>query len=140
MTRLHIQRILRALACAIGIAGIAACGGGGTPITPSGPSAHTVGGTLVGLSGSGLVLQNNAGDDLAVTANSTSFSFATALATGAAYTVTVKTQPGNPTQVCSVTNGAGTVGSTNITNIVIACTGGGFTVGWSCSPTSPRPA
>lgn len=136
MIRLPIQRIARALACAIGIAGIAACGGGGgggTPITAPGPISKTVGGSLVGLSGSGLVLQNNAGDDLAVSSSSTSFSFARALATGAAYSVTVKTQPGSPIQVCSVTNGAGTVGSINITDIVIICSGGGFTVGGTVS-------
>ena len=52
---------------------------------------YSVGGTVTGLSGS-VVLQDNAGDDLTVNSNGP-FKFATALANGAAYHVTVKTQP-----------------------------------------------
>ena len=89
-----------------------ATGGGG------GGTTHTVGGTVSGLSGTA-VLQDNAGDDLSVTANG-SFTFATALATGAAYTVTVKTSPAG--QSCTVANGTGTIGSANITNVAITCT------------------
>src|SRR5207253_2947324 len=37
------------------------------------------------------------------------------------YSVSVQTQPSNPTQVCTVTNGGGTVGATNVTNIAVAC-------------------
>ena len=52
----------------------------------------TVGGTVSGLSGT-VVLQDNGADNLTVTANGP-FTFATALAPGAAYAVTVKTNPG----------------------------------------------
>ncbi len=81
-------------------------------------SYYSVGGTVSGLSGS-LVLQDNSGDNLAVTANG-SFTFPTKLAAGAAYTVTVLTNPAG--QTCTVTNGSGTVGSADVTNVAVACT------------------
>ena len=71
-----------------------------------------------GLSGT-VVLQDNGGDDLSVTANG-SFTFATPLAGGAAYSVTVKTNPSG--QSCTVSNGSGTVGSANVTNVAVSCT------------------
>lgn len=49
----------------------------------------TVGGTVSGLVGTGLVLQNNGGDDLALSADGP-FTFATVVGNGAAYAVTVK--------------------------------------------------
>jgi hypothetical protein len=76
-----------------------------------------VGGTVSGLTGSGLVLQDNGGNNLAVSANGL-FTFTTALAGGSAYDVTVLTQPSS--QTCSVTSGSGTVIS-NVTNVLVAC-------------------
>ena len=76
---------------------------------------YTVGGTVSGLSGT-VVLQDNGGDNLSVTANG-SFTFATALASGAAYSVTVKTNPSG--QTCTVTSGSGTIGSANVTNVAV---------------------
>ena len=67
--------------------------------------ASTVGGTVSGLTGTGLVLQNNGGDNLSVAANGT-FNFATAVASGAAYAATVLTQPAG--QTCTVSNATGT--------------------------------
>ena len=69
---------------------IAACGGG-----KGGLPTFTVGGSVSGLSGTGLVLQDNGGDNLAVPSDG-NFNFATAVATGSAYAVTVKTQPSAP--------------------------------------------
>src|SRR5262249_10165965 len=89
---------------------------GGTA-TNGGGTTYTVGGTVSGLSGT-VVLQDNAGDDLSVTANG-SFTFATALASGAAYAVTVKTNPSG--QSCTVSSGSGTVGSANVTNVAVSC-------------------
>jgi large repetitive protein len=91
-----------------------------------------IGGTVSGLAGSGLVLQNNEGDDLAVNGNGT-FQFATLLASGATYHVTVKTHPTSPTQSCSVTNGSGTVDNASVTNIAVACATGRFTIGGTIS-------
>ena len=66
-----------------------------------------------------LVLKNNAGDALTINANSTSFTFATAVASGAAYAVTAGTQPSGLT--CSVSSGSGTIASANVTNVGVAC-------------------
>ena len=77
-----------------------------------------MGGTVSGLSGT-VVLQDNGGDNLTLTANGT-FTFATALASGAAYAVTVKTNPAS--QTCAVSSGTGTIGSANVTNVAVTCT------------------
>ena len=53
-------------------------------------------------------------------------------APGRAYGVTVKTQPGSPSQTCVAANGAGTVNS-NVTNISITCTTNTFTIGGTIS-------
>src|SRR5689334_17280729 len=58
-------------------------------------ASYTVGGTVSGLTGSGLVLQNGGGDNLAVAQNGP-FTFATALADGMAYDVSVLAQPSAP--------------------------------------------
>jgi 6-phosphogluconolactonase len=106
-----------------------ACGGGGgNSGPPPPPVTYTVGGTVTGLAGSGLVLQNNAGGDLAVSASV--FTFATGLSTSSTYAVTVKTQPSAPAQNCIVTNGSGTVGTANVTTVAVACsTEANYTVG-----------
>lgn len=93
-------------------------------------SSFSVSGTVSGLAGTGLILQDNAGDDLPITASG-SFTFATAVASGATYAVTVKAQPTNPTQTCAVTNGTGTIGSANVTNVAVVCTINTYTVGGS---------
>src|SRR5438270_830503 len=53
---------------------------------------YLIGGSVSGLAGSGLVLRDNGGDDLPVTANGT-FVFATSVPSGQTYNVTVRTQP-----------------------------------------------
>ena len=93
---------------------------GGTPTTGG---SYSVGGSVSGLSGTA-VLQDNGADNLSVSANG-SFTFATAVAQGAAYNVTVATNPSG--QVCSVANGSGVMGSANVTNVSVSC-GGAFSV------------
>lgn len=82
-------------------------------------SQHTVGGTVSGLAGSGLVLQLNGGSDLAIGANG-GFSFP-AIDEGSAYEVTVSTQPAGPAQTCTVEHGSGTLGSADVTDVAVAC-------------------
>ncbi len=65
-----------------------------------------------------MTLLDNGGDALTVTANGT-FTFTTALATGKAYKVTVGTQPTG--EICTVTGGSGTVGTANVTTVVVSC-------------------
>src|SRR5712671_261952 len=102
-------------------------GGSATgPVTT--PTTKTVGGTVTGLTGAGMVIENNGADDLTIIANG-NFTFKTAVTS--AYAVTIKTQPGSPTQNCTVAFGSGTA-STNITNVQINC-GSGLTVGGSVS-------
>src|SRR6267142_6393779 len=96
-------RALARLVVAIGC-GVAACDSPVQPLTLS----YTVGGAVTGLAGSGLVLVNNGGDDLTVSADGP-VTFGRALAKGAAYLVTVLTQPTNPAQTCVVRAGSGTV-------------------------------
>ena len=108
--------------CAAVLATLTACGGGDSgPATPPPAVSYTVGGTVTGLAGTGLTLQNNGGDDLAISASG-AFAFRTGLATDAKYAITVKTQPSSPAQSCLVSNGAGTVGTANITGVTVACT------------------
>ena len=87
---------------------------------PPAPTTYTIGGTVSGLTGSGLVLQDNGGNNLSVTASG-SFTFTTAVASGGAYAVTVLTQPSNPAQNCVVTGGSGTA-SANVANVQVTCT------------------
>ncbi len=85
------------------------------------PAMFTVGGTVTGLSGSGLVLQLNGSGNLAVSADG-SFSFSTSLNGGAAYLVTVLTQPSSPIESCIVSNAAGAVLNGNVSNVQVSCT------------------
>lgn len=98
-------------------------------LTGCGSSSHyKVGGTLTGLAtGQQVVLRNNGGDALTLTANG-AFNFATLVASGGNYSVTVATQPSG--QTCSAT-GANGMTSTNVTSVVVTCTSNSYTVGGS---------
>ena len=85
---------------------------------------YSVGGTLTGLTGTGLVLQDNSGDNLSLSSNGT-FAFSSGVDNGDAYSVTVATQPSNPTQTCTVHNGSGTIDGAAIINVVVSCTQAG---------------
>jgi len=90
----------------------------------------TVGGTLSGLTVSGLVLAN--GDDtLSVPAGASSFTMPTGVAYGSSYKVIVATQPTGLT--CNVTNGTGTMAADAVTNIAVKCSDEPLTVGGSIS-------
>jgi hypothetical protein len=91
-------------------------GGGGGGSQPT----HTVGGTVSGLAGSGLVLRNSGGDDLHVSADG-AFAFATAVTSGTAYAVTIAAQPTLPTQNCTVVHDSGTVGTANVIDVAVSC-------------------
>jgi hypothetical protein len=102
---------------------VAACGGGGDSGSGGGPApTYTVSGTVSGMrfTSLGIALKNNGGNDLAVPFNG-AFSFTTALASGSAYNVTIAIQATNPAQTCTVSNGSGTIGSSNVTNVRIDC-------------------
>ena len=136
----------------------------------------SVGGTISGLQGDQVVLQNNSGNDQVLTADG-SFTFsaqddgtdyevtvgpsarATEIDTcrsqpcglddqvliadggftfapqndGTGYDVTVATQPSDPSQTCSVSNGSGTLAGADVTNVEINCSTDQFTVGGTVS-------
>lgn len=93
------------------------------------PNTYTLGGTITGLTGAGLVL-NNGADTLTITpvTGSTPYVFGGSVADGSAYGVTILTQPVG--QVCVIPavgqqgqtgRSAGTMGSAKIENILIVC-------------------
>ncbi len=104
---------------------IAGPGSGSTP-----PPSFSVGGAVLGLSGSGLVLQNNGTNNLTISTDG-NFSFSTALTNGSSYSVTVAAQPDG--QTCSVTNGSGTINGANVMSVRVSCSALTYTVGGTVS-------
>jgi hypothetical protein len=88
-----------------------------------------IGGLVSGLDGSGLILQNNGGDDLAVPAGANDFTFSTTLTSGSDYSVTVSEQPDSPSQTCEVTGGSGAVGNDDVLGIGVNCETDRFFIG-----------
>jgi hypothetical protein len=80
----------------------------------------SIGGTVSGLNGSGLVLQNNGSDSLAIAANG-AFKFPTSLTNGMPYSVIVLTQPNTPTQACLALNNVGIVNGADVTTVEVSC-------------------
>jgi hypothetical protein len=118
----------RSILCLSAMLCLPACGGGSKsdsaaspppPAQPPAPLTFTVGGTVTGLQGTGLVLRNT-GVDLPV-ATSGSFRFTTALADGATYDVTIVTQPSQPAQRCTITGGQGQIRGADVGNVSIEC-------------------
>ena len=100
--------------------------------------SFTVGFTINGLrytsANVGLLeIVNNGGDGIALRGDG-SYPFPTALATGSTYNVTIAQQPAYPAQTCVVQNGSGTIGTANVTNVVIDCPfGTTYTIGGTVS-------
>ena len=135
----RLEKLSAIFVCLFASLLLAGCGGGpssGTPSSSSGSSAgsasnaaptYSIGGTISGLSGT-VVLQLNGGNELSVSTDG-SFQFSGALASGASYQVSVLTQPTN--QICTVSNGSGTVSKT-VNNIEVACNAQ-YTIGGTVS-------
>ena len=110
----------------------------------SGCSASAIGGTapptnnlviegsVTGLLGSGMVLQNNGASDLTVSAPANNFLF-TGISEKSSYTISIKAQPTVPSQTCSITNGAGKIVFDPVRNVAITCTTNSFAVKGSLS-------
>ena len=92
----------------------------------------SVGGTVSGLTGSGLVIQNNYRDSLTISSNG-SFTFSSTLQNEGFYSVTVATQPS--LQTCTVSAGSGQIMLSDISSVQIVCLNNGntFTIGGSLS-------
>jgi len=91
-------------------------------------ASYSVGGNVSGLTGNQTLTLHNGADNLPVTTNG-AFTFPTNLPSGSPYSVTV-----TPVGVtCSVSAGAGTVSSNNISNILVVCSTAAYTVGGTMS-------
>jgi hypothetical protein len=88
-----------------------------TPVSGA-PDPVTIGGSVTGLTGSGLVLQNNGADDEPIDADG-EFTFDKLLTPGTSYSVTVKTQPSG--QFCTVDKGSGTVPAVGVDDVLVTC-------------------
>ncbi len=98
------------------------CSGGGGNGGGGGGTTYKVGGTLTGLgAGQRVILQDNGGDTLTLSANG-SFSFPTSLNSGSGYSVTVHSH--TPGIACAVSNGSGSVGSSDVTGVGVSCAAG----------------
>jgi len=97
--------------------GSSSSGGAGSPPGDT-PSSYTLGGSITGLTASGLVLANGT-STVSPATGASAFTFSTALAAGATYTVMVQSQPVG--QTCTVVNSNGTVGNSPVTNVAVAC-------------------
>jgi hypothetical protein len=84
------------------------------------PDPVTIGGTVSGLVGRSLVLQNNDRDNETIDSDG-EFTFDTPLTPGTFYDVTVAANPTSPGQTCSVANGSGQVPTENVTDVVVTC-------------------
>jgi len=99
-----------------GISNLVELNEGSNPATPS----YYVGGTISGLSDSGVVIQLNGSNDLTLTSDG-NFRLIPAVAGNGSWIVTILTQPGNPNQTCTVDNDKGAVNNATITNVTITC-------------------
>jgi len=102
------------------------CGGGGGGSDGSGSTVtqdtFTVGGTVTGLTGSGLVLTDEKNNVFRTINNNGIFTFSLPLVDQSAYDVTIQTQPTSPNQTCSIANSTGSINGSNVTDIQITCT------------------
>jgi len=102
----------------------------------SGATFFTISGSLSGLaSGATVALLDNGGDQITLSVNG-NFTFPTPLSTGTPYTITVLTQPIGGT--CIVTNGSGTVAASNVSDIMVTCTGSSVLTTLASGQNHPR--
>jgi uncharacterized delta-60 repeat protein len=81
----------------------------------------SVGGTVTGLVGTGLVL-SEIKEGLELSPGNGPFTFGgPGRPTGFDYEVRVTSQPVNPFQVCTVENGVGTIAGANVTDVTVTC-------------------
>ena len=102
-----------------------ACGGGsiGNKV-----SSYTISANVTGVSGT-LVLQDNGGDNLTVTATGT-FPFTTPVTSGSSYAVTILTQPTG--QTCTLGSNATGMANANVT-VAVTCAATTYTISASVS-------
>ena len=118
-----MHRAFVLLAC-VGVLALDGCGN----------SFYTVGGTVSGLSAKeSVTLLLNGGDALIVKSNG-GFTFSNSQFSGNGYDVTVKSHV--PALSCTVSNGSGMGGSSNVVNVAVFCAAGTETVLYSFGDSS----
>ena len=98
---------------------LVACGGGGSSSGSGTAATYQLSGSITGLSSGQSVILDVNGQAQTVAQNG-SVQLSASLASGATYSITVGTQPQG--EACVVTNGTGTIGTSNIINVTVACT------------------
>jgi len=128
VVRIRAARVSRVGTISAAAITLLACHTG--PSFNSPPPSYSIRANLTGLIGSGLAVQVQTVTSLTGATVTCSFPRGS---TGAqslsceggysgSYVITVTTQPSIPSQTCVVTNGAGTIGNADVTNVGIACT------------------
>jgi hypothetical protein len=116
----------RTLSCALLAVFAAAPATQATPIFGNGFEACcALGGTVSGLSGSGLVLRLSAGgvdEERAIAANGP-YQFTSVVDAGIAYSVSVLSQPPSGPS-CSISNASGVMPAGNVDNVNVSCADG----------------
>src|SRR5579864_8267132 len=92
-------------------------------VTCSSTTLYTISAAVSGLSGT-LVLQDNGGDNLTITSNAT-FPFATQIASGGTYAVTILTEPVG--QTCTLGSNSSGTATANVT-VNVTCSATLFTI------------
>ena len=123
--RIRIAAPVRVLAALMTLGIMTSChsGGGGGCLTENCVSVYLQG-TLSGLVGTGLVLMNGSEYSSGFSgpaSNGTQVNFGAAFF-NSTYALTIQSQPTNPAQTCVITNGSGTAGNADVTNIAVTCT------------------
>jgi hypothetical protein len=72
--------------------------------------------------GTTVVLQNNKGDNISISAGATSFTFPTRVSTGASYNISIFS---HPQQTCKILHGNGTASDADISDVILECTNPG---------------
>jgi hypothetical protein len=81
----------------------------------------TVGGTVAGLTGTGLTLATAGQANLVVAAGATTFQFGNEVPAGTAYAISIIQQPSSPAQRCVLANERGTVDAAPVTAPAVTC-------------------
>jgi len=114
---LQIPNVVRITFLSIALAAVTACGGGGGSTPPPPPSA-SIGGTASGLdAGESVLLQYNGGNNLTISTNGP-FTFASKVASGGIYAVTVVQSPSGKTCTVSFLSGITPAG---VASVAVAC-------------------
>ena len=88
-------------------------------------NTYTIGGTVSGLASMGLALRNDdnpahTSEFMSITANG-NFTFSAPIPSGDPYGIGIQTPAFAPAQMCTVTNGSGKVGASDITTVQVIC-------------------